>query len=340
MKGPLISIVMPVRDALATLPRAVASLRVQTIPDWELLAVDDGSVDGSVEWLAAAEREDPRIRVIRRGREGIVPALNAGIDAARGEFIARFDADDECLPGRLASQRRFLEEHTAVGAVGSLVEFGGDERAQAGYSNYVAWLNSVVTPESIANSRFIESPFAHPTLMARNSVFREHGRYREGPFPEDYELWLRWLERGVVLAKVPEVLLRWHDPPGRLSRRDARYSPEAFFRLKAPFLARWLRAKVAPARRCVLWGAGRKTRRRAEWLEAEGIVISAYVDIDPDKQGIRRDGRTVMTPEAVASLRDAVFLIGYVGSRGAREMQRAFLVEHGWREGADFLFAA
>ncbi|MBL9139984.1 MAG: glycosyltransferase family 2 protein [Verrucomicrobiales bacterium] len=331
---------MPVRDALATLPRALTSLRVQTHPNWELVAVDDGSTDGSAEWLVRAARDDSRVRVLRRGPEGIVAALNAGIEFASGEFIARFDADDECLPNRLASQWRFLEGHPEVGAAGTLVEFGGNEGAQAGYAAYVAWLNSVVEPEVIAWSRFIESPFAHPSLMVRTSVFREHGVYREGPFPEDYELWLRWLERGVCLAKVPEVLLRWHDLPMRLSRRDPRYSPDAFFQMKAPYLARWLRRHVAPERRCVLWGAGRKTRRRAEWLEAEGITISAYVDIDPNKQGSRRDGRVVMSPEAVVPLREAVFLIGYVGNRGARDLQRAFLVGNGWREGTDFLFAA
>jgi hypothetical protein len=176
--------------------------------------------------------------------------------------------------------------------------------------------------------------------MIRRNVFRDHGGYRDGPFPEDYELWLRWLERGVVMGKVPEVLLRWHDPPSRLSRRDPRYSAEAFFQVKAPYLARWLRDHVAPERRRILWGAGRRTRRRAEWLESEGVEFSAYVDIDPDKQGPRRDGRVVLSPAAVAPLREAVFLIGYVGSRGAREFQRAFLLEHGWQEGKDFIVAA
>ena len=132
MSRPLISVVMPVRDALPTLPRAIASLRAQTLADWELVAVDDGSADGSAEWLAAAERVDGLIRCLRRAAAGIVAALNAGVEAARGEWIARFDADDECLPERLERQHRYLEDHPEVGAVGSQVAFGGDDQAQAG----------------------------------------------------------------------------------------------------------------------------------------------------------------------------------------------------------------
>jgi glycosyltransferase involved in cell wall biosynthesis len=111
-----------------------------------LVAVDDGSTDGTTTWLAAAGREDSRIRLLARPPEGIVGALNAGIGAARGELIARFDADDECLPDRLERQRRYLEDHPDVGAVGSRVEFGGDDVAQAGYATHVAWLNTVITP--------------------------------------------------------------------------------------------------------------------------------------------------------------------------------------------------
>ena len=69
--------------------------------------------------------------------------------------------------------------------------------------------------------------------MFRRELVARHGGYRAGDFPEDYELWLRWLDAGVRMAKVPRPLLTWHDSTGRLSRTDARYDPEAFFRLKA-----------------------------------------------------------------------------------------------------------
>ncbi|HMO65446.1 MAG TPA: glycosyltransferase family 2 protein, partial [Verrucomicrobiota bacterium] len=119
---PRVSVVLPVFNALATLPRAVASVRAQTFTDWELVAVDDGSTDGSGEWLARAAKEEPRLRVLRRPHAGLVPALKDGLDAARGEFIARLDADDECLPDRLAAQVAMLDADPSFGVAGCRVE--------------------------------------------------------------------------------------------------------------------------------------------------------------------------------------------------------------------------
>ena len=244
MRVPRVSVLLPTFNALATLPRAVASLRAQTFRDWELLVVDDGSTDGSADWLRTEAAREPRLKVISQPHAGIVPALNGGLAEARGEFVARMDADDESLPERLAEQVAWLDAHPDTGVVGALVEFAGDRTTSAGYALHVDWLNSVVSPEQIALNRFVEAPFAHPSVMFRRGLAARHGGYRDGNFPEDSELWLRWLEAGVRMAKVPRVLLRWHDPPARLSRTDPRYDVEAFYRLKAEYLARWLRANV------------------------------------------------------------------------------------------------
>lgn len=335
---PRVSVVLPVFNARATLPRAVASVRAQTFADWELVAVDDGSTDGSGEWLVQAAREEPRLRVLHRPHAGLVPALNAGLAAARGEFIARFDADDECLPERLAVQVALLEANPSLGVAGCLVEFAGDRVAQAGYAAHVDWLNSLVTPDDIALGRFIESPHAHPSVTFRRELVAQHGGYRDGPFPEDYELWLRWLEARVTMAKAPRVLLRWHDPPGRLSRTDARYAPAAFFRLKAPYLARWLRTHTG-GREIRVIGAGRLTRRRVGLLEAEGVQVAGFVDVNPRRLGVARDGRRIIAWEELPPPGE-VFLLGYVANRGARGPQREFLAARGWREGEDLLFAA
>jgi glycosyltransferase involved in cell wall biosynthesis len=339
MSTPAVSVLLPVWNAATTVARAVESIRSQTFGDWELLAVDDGSTDATPRMLAELARDEPRLRVLTRAHGGLVPALNAGLAAARGELVARMDADDESLPERLAAQVALLRAHPETGVAGSLVEFGGDPRAAAGYALHVEWLNTLRTPEEIALHRFEESPFAHPSVMFRRELVPRHGGYREGDFPEDYELWLRWLEAGVRLAKVPQVLLRWHDPPGRLSRTDARYDAEAFFRCKAGFLARWLRDHVDPERRLLVWGAGRPTRRRVDWLRRAGAVVAGYVDIDPRKVGRRLDGVEVIAPEQLPERR-SVFVLGYVAARGGRELARTRLARRGFSEGADFLFAA
>ncbi|HTX67242.1 MAG TPA: glycosyltransferase [Opitutaceae bacterium] len=336
--APTISVLLPVHDAAATLGRAVASIRGQTAGDWELLAVDDGSTDGSGEQLASAAREDLRIRVLRREHGGIVAALNAGLAAARGGLIARMDADDEAHPDRLAEQAAYLAAHRDIGVAGSLVAYGGDRAANAGYARHVDWLNSLRTPEQLALNRFVESPFAHPSVMFRRELVARHGGYRAGEFPEDYELWLRWAEAGVRLGKVPRVLLTWHDPPGRLSRTDPRYAADAFYRVKAHYLARWL-ARERRGRRLLVWGAGRPTRKRAAHLEAEGCTIDGYVDIDPRKAGRRLAERTVIAPGELPPP-GGTFVLGYVANLGARELIRGGLAARGYLEGRDFLMCA
>ncbi|MFM1768778.1 MAG: putative glycosyltransferase EpsE [Verrucomicrobiota bacterium] len=337
---PTVSIVLPVRNGAGTLEAAIASLRAQTLPDWELLVVDDGSTDATPALLARWTQTDSRLRILSPPKGGLVDALNTGLAAARGRFIARMDADDLAHPERLSAQVDLLEAHPELGLAGTQVAFGGDASTAAGYALHVEWLNTLLDPEAIALNRFVESPLAHPSVMFRADLPARHGAYREGPFPEDYELWLRWLEAGVRMAKVPRVLLTWNDPRGRLSRTDPRYDPEAFYRCKAGFLARWIARHVPDSRPRLVWGAGRVTRRRADLLAAAGVRLDGYLDIDPRKVGGSPGGRVVHEPAALRGpLRDA-FVLGYVAKRGAREVARAHLRDCGFVEGRDFLMAA
>lgn len=339
VRAPKISVVMPVRNAAATIEVAVESLLTQTLPDFEAVVVDDNSTDSTLAAVEKLAARDARVRPIRSPGRGIVAALNAGLHVACAPLIARMDADDESHPERFAQQVGWLETHPDFGVVGSLVAFGGDAVARAGYALHVAWLNQLLTDEHIRLNRFIEAPLAHPSVMFRRGLVSLHGGYRDGPFPEDFELWLRWLEAGVRMAKVPEVLLTWNDPTDRLSRNDARYGPEAFHRCKAPYLARWLETNLGVGRRLFVWGAGRPTRRRAEWLTESGARIEGYVDIDVRKIGRRFRGRRVIGPAEVPPPGE-LFILGYVAKRGARELIRACLGERGYREGRDFLLAA
>jgi glycosyltransferase involved in cell wall biosynthesis len=331
---------MPVRNAADTLGVALASLTAQTLRDWELIAVPDRCSDDTPAILAHTAAADPRIRIVEPPSPGLVASLNAGLAAARAPFIARFDADDECTPKRLEAQLRFLEEDPDLGACGSLVRFGGDASTQYGYALHVEWINSLGTPAAIALNRFVESPVAHPSMMFRAELIGRLGAYRDCAWPEDYELWLRWLDAGVAFGKVPETLLTWNDPPQRLSRTDPRYSPNAFYACKCHYLAKWIHRERPDARHIFLWGAGRPTRRRFATLPREGIALSGYVDVDPKKIGGRADGLAVIGPDSLPPPSREVFVIAGVGKRGARERNRANLAALDYIEGRDFLCAA
>lgn len=333
---------MPVRDGAPTLPRALASLASQTLQDWELIAVDDHSSDATARILADAAAADARIHSRPNPGHGLVDALNAGLAACRAPWIARLDADDEALPDRLALQVAAAESIGTSCLITSLVEFGGSPAA-AGYARHVDWLNSLVSPVQIALARFIESPVAHPSVLFSSSLPATHGTYRHGPFPEDYDLWLRWLGAGIPFTKVPVPLLRWHDPPTRLSRTDPRYHPDTFFSLKAPHIAAWIQANVHPARSLWIWGAGRITRRRAARLEAAGLTITGWIDIDPRKTAPLPDGsprtlagRPILPPDQLPPIPSS-FILPFVSNPGARPLIHSHLQATGRSSPADFL---
>jgi glycosyltransferase involved in cell wall biosynthesis len=334
-----VSIVMPARNAAKTLDAAVRSIRCQTLTDWELVAVDDGSDDATHDLLAAFAGKDKRIRIISQSASGICAALQQGCAATRGTCIARMDADDLMHPERLRRQADFLKSEPGVGVVSCLVRHGGHPTAQAGYAAHVAWINSLRTPGQIALRRFVESPVAHPSVMFRRELLTMHGGYRPGNFPEDYELWLRWMDGGVRFGKVDAQLLTWNDPPDRLSRVDPRYRPRPFYLVKCVYLARWLKNNVTPDREIWLWGAGRITRQRFKNLEQEGISIAGFIDIDPEKVGKTRNNRPVVSPGNLP-LKEQVFILCGVSSRGAGELISARLNQAGWVEGRDYLLAA
>ena len=335
-----VSVILPFKNAEAHLARAVESIQNQSTADWELILVDDGSTDHSYRIARSYARSDARIRSFTNQNPGIAQALNHGIAQAQGRFIARMDADDVSLPSRLQKQLRFLENNPEIGLVATQVHFLGDRDTRQGYAQYVDWTNQLLSWEDIRSHRFIESPLAHPSVMFRRKLISPGpGPYRQGDFPEDYELWLRWMETGVVMAKLDQPLLDWYDSEDRLSRKDARYSPDSFYKIKARYLAHWLKQEAHTERPIWLWGAGRITRKRTRHLIERGIAFSGYIDIDPRKAGTQLQAAPVIRPEQL-DLSKHPFVISYVGNRGAREHIRAFLQSRGLTQERDFILAA
>ncbi|MBI1735340.1 MAG: glycosyltransferase [Candidatus Rokubacteria bacterium] len=339
MTSPAVSVVMPVRDAAPTLGAALDSIRAQTMTDWELVVVDDGSLDDTGAFVSALAKRDARIRVAVAPYPGIVHALTAGLAAARAPLIARMDADDVALPERLARQRGHLEARPSVGLVASRVLFEGDAVLGAGYARHVDWTNTLLTHDQIRLGAFVESPFAHPSVMFRRALVEGLGGYVHADGPEDYELWLRWLDAGVRMEKLPETLLRWRDSPRRLSRVDPRYDAQAFDRVRARYLARWLAEHNPHHPGVVVWGAGRTSRRRARALAAHGVIVNGWIDIDPRKIG-RRPGQTPVVAPGELPPPGRCFVVSYVGSHDARDLIDARLRGLGYRAGEHYLLAA
>lgn len=347
----MISVLLPVRNAASTLPAALDSLLSQTYTDFEIIAVDDGSDD--VDWkqpgtgrlpataaiLGEYARNEPRLQMLATGHGGIVQALNLGLAVARGEFIARMDADDVCLPERLQKQVEFLRHSPEIGLVACRAAFGGSLEQARGYQRHLDWSNTLLTHEQISLGRFRESPLVHPTVMFRKALIDRLGAYRDGRFPEDYDLWLRWLGLKVRMAKLSETLYVWNDPPQRLSRTHPRYGIREFYALKAEHLAGWLMRNNPHHPRVMVMGAGRITRRRAEMLVGHGVEITAWLDIDPRKINRSVAGRPVIHRDDLPPVGRA-FVVSYVASHDGPEEIDLFLKGRGYIPGRDYLLAA
>ena len=340
MPSPRVSILMPVYNASGALPEALQSIAGQTLGDFEVIAVDDGSDDDSGTILEAWGRGDRRIKPVRAGRVGLIEALNHGLSVCRGEWIARMDADDRMHPERLARQVELLEARPEISVAGSLVEIFADGAVGEGMKVYEAWLNGLVEPGDIAREIFIESPIAHPSAMMRRSQFLEIGGYRDKGWPEDYDLWLRCHAAGLRFAKVPEVLLYWREHPDRLTRTDSRYSVENFLRVKARFL---VDGPLGDRDGLIVWGAGQTGRRLSKHLVRMGRPVGAFVDVSPRKIGSRLRGAPVIgsdqLPKAWSRYRRPILIVA-VSSRGARKLIRHALTDLGFTEVDDFLCAA
>lgn len=370
----LVAVLLPVRDGARTLPSCLDSLERQTFRDFRVVAVDDGSSDGTAEilldrqrrWFAAhASSPGPFLSLVRLavGR-GIAGALAAAAIAAPEErYLARQDADDISLPGRLERQVRYLEDHPDVGVLATGIETLREEEGLGsmtdGWRRYEAWLSSSHTPEEIARSLWIESPLPHPTVMMRRESLLRAGGYVDVPWPEDYDLWLRMLRAHVVMAKLPEALYRWRDHSKRASRTLDAYAPARFLACRAHHFSAYVKeTPELSGREIVVWGAGRDGRRTARALLAEGAPVTAFLDIDPRKIGRRAFGKPIHSAETWLSAASGAprtsatgppvspasvpkpLVLAAVGTAGARELIRARLEAAGLREGTDYFCLA
>lgn len=325
---PLVSVLLPFRDAADTLQAALASVLDADV-SLELLAVDDGSQDASRRCTAL---DDPRVRLLDGAGRGLVAALELARREARAAYLLRMDADDVMLPGRVAAQVEALRADPKLAVIGSRARaVGGGE----GLRLYVEWQNGLITPADHRRELFIESPMCHPSTMLRASAVDAIGGYRDGDFPEDYDLWLRLWDAGWEMAKVPVDGVEWRHVEGRATFVDPRYRPDAFLALKAPFLAKRIADET---RELVVWGAGKTGRKLMRALESHGARASAWVDIDPSKIG--RTARGAPIDDASMLDPERHFVLGAVASRGARELIRDALSERGFVEDRDALFAA
>ncbi|GFO70316.1 glycosyl transferase [Geomonas limicola] len=333
--SPQVSFLMPVRNEARYLPAALTSLFRQSYTDWELVAVDDGSSDATPEILSAAAAADTRVRVLRLPGTGLIPALNAGLALCRGELLARMDGDDICHPERLKRQIAYLAEHPETGLVACEFRHFPREGLKRGMLDYESWQNALLDHDQILKDLFVESPFVHPSILTRTELVRGLSGYRDLGWPEDYDLWLRMAAAGVRFGRLGEPLFFWRDHPERATRTLKEYAAQALRRCKLHHLRLGF---LNGADEVVLAGAGSEARAWQRILDAEGIRVGHWLDIDPRKLGRLLHGAPVLRPEELEL--NGRKMLTAIGLRGARQEFRKTAQGLGWQEGVDFVSVA
>lgn len=330
--SPLVSVVLPVRNGGKFLAPAVDSILSQTHQNLELLLIDDHSSDAAI---GSLDRSDTRLKIAGNRGNGLVDACNTGFDLARGEYIARMDADDISLPDRFQLQLEYLDQYPMIDISGCCVQIFSEQGLQGGLQRYQVWLNSVRDPVQVHQQIFIESPLPNPSLMFRRAALKQLGGYRNNGWPEDYDLLLRADAAGMRMGKPEAVLLRWREHEQRLTHTDSLYDRQNFMQAKSHFLVNH-RLNGRPV---VIWGAGPSGRLVYDLIAAEGAEIRGFIEVHPRRIGGQKRGLPVWGIDKVDSLGEAMLLVA-VGAAGAREEIAAYLSEHAKVPGHDYLFVA
>lgn len=203
---PLVSIIMAAYNEEHCIGKAIESIIGQTFTEWELVIINDGSSDATVDVVSRYAETDNRIRLVTNETNLRLPvSLNKGIKLAKADLIARADADDINLPERLARQYEHMQAHPEIDVLGGsivLLDEQGNRCAKP--------LSLPQTHAELETLTFLKTHFHHPTVMIRKRFFTQAGMYSVSfPRAEDKELWLRGLRAGCRYANLADVLVEY-----------------------------------------------------------------------------------------------------------------------------------
>jgi len=229
--SPVISIIMPVKNATDYLPDCIDSIIAQTFADWELIAVDDHSDDNSIALLSEYSSIDRRIKCLPNKGQGIIDALSTAFGESKGEFISRMDADDIMPKEKLAKLFQLCRGTSKTVASGKVKYFSSEDISD-GYVRYENWLNGLLTSEDLRMHLYRECVIASPNWMVHRTCFESDISIEKLVYPEDYDLVFKWFDLGYKFKLEDTVTHLWREHPERTSRNSEHYQQKSFFKLK------------------------------------------------------------------------------------------------------------
>ncbi len=329
---PLISILLPVYNALPWLNDCLDSIRQQSHAHWELLAVDDYSTDQSLDTLQHYANLDSRIKVFENKHKGIIPGLQLAFYKSKGQFITRMDADDLMAPQKLEYLSHCLSLQGNGHIITGWVKYISTGDLGNGYQRYETWLNSLCDNDRHYEDIYRECVIPSPCWMTSRDDLLACGAFDSDRYPEDYDLCFRFYQNGLNVTSVKKVIHFWRDHPGRTSRNSDTYADQQYFDLKLPW---FLKVDYDVERPLVLWGTGKKGKRLARKLLKQSIPFS-WVTNNNKKQEINIYGKKTTSHLHIKTLKAPQVIVAVAAPEDQKDIQLFW--EHEIRGGKMWLF--
>jgi len=258
----------------------VDSILNQSYKNWELIAVNDHSDDGSFQLAQSCANKHTKITVIDSKGDGIIQALRCGYEYSKGDYIHRMDSDDIMPRQKLEKMMEAISPNSLV--TGLVDYFSDDFDLGDGYKKYTTWINQSMKSGDLWKDIYKECPVPSSAWLLHRDDFESVGAFNSSLIPEDYEFSFRLYQSGIKIKIVPEVIHRWRDSTNRTSRMESQYFPENYVDLKVGYFLKIDRNKTIPL---VLWGAGKKGKKIARVLLELGENFTWVTD-NPLKFGV------------------------------------------------------
>ena len=258
----------------------VESILNQSYKNWELIAVNDHSDDGSFQLAQSCANKHTKITVIDSKGDGIIQALRCGYEYSKGDYIHRMDSDDIMPRQKLEKMMEAISPNSLV--TGLVDYFSDDFDLGDGYKKYTTWINQSMKSGDLWKDIYKECPVPSSAWLLHRDDFESVGAFNSSLIPEDYEFSFRLYQSGIKIKIVPEVIHRWRDSTNRTSRMESQYFPENYVDLKVGYFLKIDRNKTIPL---VLWGAGKKGKKIARVLLELGVKFTWVTD-NPLKFGV------------------------------------------------------
>lgn len=254
---------MPVKNTESFLSACLDSICNQSFKDWELIAVDDNSSDGSFRILSEYSHLDPRIKVLKNDNNGIIPALQLAYSRSSGHYITRMDSDDLMSINKLELFTAALKNKNQNTLAIGLVKYISENTLGEGYKKYESWLNHLTSHNLNYKDIYKECSIPSPNWMVHRNSFDKCGAFNPQVYPEDYDLAFRFRRAELELISINEITHLWRDHSARASRNDPHYTDNRFTALKTKY---FLEDDYNSDKELILWGAGSKGKSIANTL--------------------------------------------------------------------------